>query len=71
MAITATFSPTSQILSAFGDNLNNTITFSRNAAGTILVNGGAVAVIGRHADGRQHRADPGLRPGRQRHHHAQ
>ena len=46
MAITATFSPTSQILSTFGDNLNNTMTFSRNAAGTILVNGGAVAVKG-------------------------
>ena len=46
MAITATFNPTAQILTAFGDNLNNTMTFSRNAAGTILVNGGAVAVNG-------------------------
>jgi len=33
-------------LSVFGDNLDNAITISRNAAGTILVNGGAVAVIG-------------------------
>ena len=46
MAITATFSPTTQILTSFGDNLNNTMTFSRNAAGTILVNGGAVAIKG-------------------------
>jgi Ca2+-binding RTX toxin-like protein len=46
MAITATFSPASQILTSFGDNLNNTMTFSRNAAGTILVNGGAVAIKG-------------------------
>jgi Ca2+-binding RTX toxin-like protein len=34
------------ILSVFGDVQNNTITFSRNAAGTILVNGGAVAIPG-------------------------
>ena len=46
MAITATFTPSSQLLTMFGDNLNNTITFTRNAAGTILVNGGAVAIKG-------------------------
>ena len=34
------------VLSAFGDNRANTIEFSRNAAGTILVNDGAVPVIG-------------------------
>ena len=34
------------ILSAFGDNRANTIEFSRNAAGTILINDGAVPVIG-------------------------
>jgi Ca2+-binding RTX toxin-like protein len=33
-------------LSVFGDNLNNTIEVSRNAAGQILVNGGAVPVLG-------------------------
>ncbi len=66
-AVVATF--VAGILSIFGDALNNTITVSRDAAGTILVNGGAVADPGRHADRRQHGADPGLRPGRQRHHH--
>ena len=43
-ATTATFS--SGTLTVLGDNLNNTITISRNAAGTILVNGGAVTVTG-------------------------
>ena len=33
-------------LTVTGDNLNNTITISRNAAGNILVNGGAIAVNG-------------------------
>ena len=46
MAVIATFSPASGQLSVFGDNLDNTITLSRNAAGTILVNGGAVAITG-------------------------
>ena len=41
MAITASFTPATGLLSVFGDNLDNTITTSRNAAGTILVNGGA------------------------------
>ena len=44
MAITATFA--NGVLTEIGDNLDNTITTSRNAAGTILVNGGAVAVQG-------------------------
>jgi Ca2+-binding RTX toxin-like protein len=46
MAVTASFLPGAGTLSVFGDNLDNTITTSRNAAGTILVNGGAVAVQG-------------------------
>jgi Ca2+-binding RTX toxin-like protein len=46
MAITATFSPTPGLLSEFGDNSNNTIITSRDAAGRILVNGGAVPVVG-------------------------
>ena len=46
MAVTATFLPGAGLLSAIGDYLNNTITFSRNAAGNILVNGGAVSVKG-------------------------
>jgi Ca2+-binding RTX toxin-like protein len=45
-AVTATFLPGSGTLSVLGDSLDNTITISRNAAGNILVNGGAVAVQG-------------------------
>ena len=43
-ATTATFS--NGVLSVTGDALNNNIQISRNAAGQILVNGGAVAVTG-------------------------
>jgi Ca2+-binding RTX toxin-like protein len=43
-ATTATFS--SGVLTVFGDSANNTIVISRDAAGKILVNGGAVAVTG-------------------------
>jgi Ca2+-binding RTX toxin-like protein len=46
MAINATFSPGAGLLSVFDDNLDNTIVASRDAAGTILINGGAVAVTG-------------------------
>lgn len=46
MAISAFFSPTFGTLSIFGDNLDNTATISRDAAGTILVNGGAVTIAG-------------------------
>src|SRR5262245_15127401 len=45
-AVTATFLPGAQVLSVFGDALNNTITVSRDAAGKLLVNGGTVAVLG-------------------------
>jgi Ca2+-binding RTX toxin-like protein len=45
-AVAATFSPGSGQLTVFGDSLDNSITISRNAAGQILVNGGAVAVAG-------------------------
>ena len=45
-AVTAAFLPSAGTLSVFGDALNNNITVSRNAAGQILVNGGAVAVLG-------------------------
>ena len=44
MAVTANFS--AGTLTVFGDALNNTTTITRNAAGTILVNGGAVAITG-------------------------
>src|SRR4051812_13352913 len=43
-ATTATFS--AGTLSVFGDSLNNNVTVSRDAAGRILVNGGAIAVVG-------------------------
>jgi Ca2+-binding RTX toxin-like protein len=46
MAITASFSSTAGVLTEFGDAADNSIITSRDAAGQILVNGGAVAVLG-------------------------
>jgi Ca2+-binding RTX toxin-like protein len=46
MAITASFAPGAGLLSAFGDSHTNAITVSRDAAGALLVNGGAVHVAG-------------------------
>ena len=46
MAVTANFSAATGTLTVFGDTLNNTTTITRNAAGTIFVNGGAVAITG-------------------------
>jgi Ca2+-binding RTX toxin-like protein len=43
-ATTATFS--NGVLTVFGDSASNSIVISRNAAGKILVNNGAVAVVG-------------------------
>src|SRR5213078_861613 len=43
-ATTATFS--AGTLSVFGDSANNSIVVSRDAAGKILVNGGAISVVG-------------------------
>jgi Ca2+-binding RTX toxin-like protein len=45
-AVTATFLPGAGTLSIFGDAQDDTITVSRDAAGKILINGGAVAVRG-------------------------
>src|SRR6266545_297714 len=45
-AVVAMFSPGSATLTVFGDSLDNTITVSRDAAGKLLVNGGAVSVVG-------------------------
>jgi Ca2+-binding RTX toxin-like protein len=45
-AVTAAYSPGAGVLSVIGDSLDNTITISRDAAGKILVNGGAVPVRG-------------------------
>jgi Ca2+-binding RTX toxin-like protein len=44
VAVTSSFG--SGQLTVIGDSLNNNVTVSRNAAGTILVNGGAVATVG-------------------------
>src|SRR5499433_1690583 len=49
MAIKASFSPTAGLLSVFGDSLDDTIVMSRDAAGQILVNGGAVPIAGGQA----------------------
>ncbi|HEY7188653.1 MAG TPA: calcium-binding protein, partial [Vicinamibacterales bacterium] len=46
MAVTASFDLATGLLTVIGDNLDNTITVSRNAAGDILINGGAVAIQG-------------------------
>ena len=46
MAVTSTFDPATGILATTGDGLDNAITTSRNAAGNILVNGGAVPILG-------------------------
>src|SRR6186713_3548874 len=44
MAVTSTFNPGQ--MSVIGDSLDNNVALSRNAAGAILVNGGAVATVG-------------------------
>ena len=46
MAIKATFTPGAGLLSVFSDDLDNAVTISLNAAGLILINGGAVQVTG-------------------------
>ena len=46
MAIHASFNPATGVLAETGDNRGNTITTSRNAAGQIFVNGGAVSIDG-------------------------
>jgi RTX calcium-binding nonapeptide repeat (4 copies) len=46
MAIRSRFIPGIGFLETFGDGLDNNVTISRNAAGQLLVNGGAVPIIG-------------------------
>ena len=46
MAIKANFFPGARLLSTSGDNADNTIIASRNAAGNILINNGAIPVVG-------------------------
>src|SRR4051794_18186675 len=45
MTITANFSPSAALLSVFGD-FQSSIKLSRDSAGNLLVNGGAVTVTG-------------------------
>src|SRR4051794_34287997 len=45
-AVKASFAPGTGLLSVFGDAANNNIVLSRDAAGRILVNGGAVTIQG-------------------------
>jgi Ca2+-binding RTX toxin-like protein len=45
-AVTTTFAPAAGIPSVLGDGAGNTVTVSRDAAGTVLRNGAAVAVSG-------------------------
>ena len=40
------FSPGARVLSVFGDSASNNIRASRDAAGRILINGGAVPILG-------------------------
>ena len=44
--ITSSFTPNTGLLSVFGDNLDNATTVSRDAAGKLLVNSGAVTING-------------------------
>jgi hypothetical protein len=46
MAVSSTFNPGSGALTTTGDNLDNTITTSRDATGSILINAGAVPIQG-------------------------
>ncbi|HET7880328.1 MAG TPA: calcium-binding protein [Acetobacteraceae bacterium] len=46
MAVTASFLRATGLLNTFGDTEDNNITFSRDAAGTIRINSGAVPVSG-------------------------
>src|SRR5258707_2731279 len=49
MAIKATFFPPAGLLSELGDGVDNTIVTSRDAAGQLFVNGGAVPINGGQA----------------------
>src|SRR5262245_3668687 len=49
LSVTSTFSAATGVLTVAGDDLDNTIVVSRDAAGTILVNNGAVAIQGGQA----------------------
>jgi Ca2+-binding RTX toxin-like protein len=46
MAITGTFTPSAGVLTLIADGAANTLTVSRDAAGKLLANGGAVSILG-------------------------
>jgi Ca2+-binding RTX toxin-like protein len=46
LSVTASFAPSGGVLTVLGDSLNNQIVVSRDAAGDILVNGGAIPIQG-------------------------
>lgn len=46
LAVTAAFNPGTDVLSVIGDSADNQIVVSRDAAGKLLVNGGAVQIAG-------------------------
>src|ERR1043165_3743939 len=46
LSVTASFAPTTGILSVFGDQVDNSIVVSRDAAGNVLINGVAISVAG-------------------------
>ena len=49
MANSSSFDIPTGVFATTGDSLNNMITASRDAAGTILINGGAVPIVGAKA----------------------
>lgn len=65
MAIKANLFPGARLLSISGDNADNTIMASRNAAGNILINNGAIPVVGGSPTVANTGHDRHLRPGRQ------
>ncbi len=67
MAITSSFIPGTGVLTAVGDSGNNKISFSRDPAGNLLVNGGAVAIAGGTATVANTGLIQGFGSGRQRH----
>src|SRR5262245_64473519 len=46
MTVSSRFNPATGVLTATGDNHDNTITVSHDAAGAILINDGAVPIVG-------------------------
>ncbi len=69
-AVTASFNAgAGGLLSVFADSLDNTVTVSRNDAGAILVDGGAVGAAGGQPTVANVGAHPGVRPRGQRHSH--